>query len=129
MTGLDSVPSLRLALLGLLSLLLAGTSANAEGLSFKGKTVTVIVGTTTGGTTDFAARLMGAFLAKYLPGAPTLIIQNRPGAHGLNALSYFAQQARPDGLTVAAGSITQLDPQNYPVAQSRHYPASFPIIG
>jgi hypothetical protein len=124
------VPSSPMAFLAALALLSAGAAADAtEALSLQGKTVTIVVGTTTGGTTDFSARLMGQYLAKYLPGAPTVIVQNRPGAHALNALSYFAQQAKPDGLTLAVGSITELDPQNYRVAQSHYDPSTFAMLG
>jgi hypothetical protein len=122
--------SFRLALLAALMGLSGSPSAGAaDALSFQGKLVTIIVGTTTGGTTDFAARLIGAFLTKHLPGTPSVVIQNRPGAHALNALSYFAQQVKPDGLTLAVGSITELDPQNYRVAQSHYDPSNFAMIG
>jgi hypothetical protein len=124
------VPSFRIALAGALILLLCSPPASAaDAVSFQGKPITIIVGTTTGGTTDFAARLMGAFLTKHLPGTPTVVIQNRPGAHALNALSYFAQQVKPDGLTLAVGSITELDPQNYRVPQSHYDPSNFAMIG
>ena len=113
-----------------LALLACGTGAAAAEEPFlKGKTVTVIVGTTTGGTTDFSARLMGTYLGRHLPGTPNVVVQNRPGAHALTALSYFAQQAKPDGLTLAVGSITELDPQNYRVAQSHYDPGSFALVG
>jgi tripartite-type tricarboxylate transporter receptor subunit TctC len=118
-----------LAVIASLALLAWGTSVRADNPSFGGKIVTIIVGTSTGGTTDFSARLMGRFLAKYLPGNPTIVVQNRPGAHALTALSYFAQQAKPDGLTLAVGSVTELDPQNYRVPQSHYDPSSFAMIG
>ena len=119
----------RSCLLACLALVLATACYAAEEPSFKGKVVTIIVGTTTGGTTDFSARLMGAFLAKQLPGAPNIVVQNRPGAHALNALNYFATQAKPDGLTLAVASITELDPQNYRVAQSQYDPSRFAMVG
>jgi hypothetical protein len=110
--------------------LLPGSSAVAdEAISFDGKMITIVIGSETGGTTDASARLMGAFLSKYLPGKPSVIVQNRPGAHSLTALSYFAQQVKPDGLTVAVASISQLDPENYRVPQSRYDPTNFIMVG
>ena len=111
------------------SLLGGASTAAADDASFKGKTITVVVPTDAGGTTDFSARLMAQFLAKYLPGMPTVIVENRPGAHGLTGLSYFAQQAKPDGLTVAVGSTSQLDARNYRIPQSHYDPSAFAMIG
>lgn len=101
----------------------------AETLSFKGKTITILVGSTAGGSTDFFARLLGPFLTKYLPGNPNVIVQNKPGAHGLTATNYFAQQAAPDGLTAIVGSTAQIDPINYRVPQSHYDPSQFSMIG
>lgn len=96
---------------------------------FSGKSIEVIVGTSPGGTTDFLARLMLTYLVKYLPGSPTPIIQNRPGAHSLTALNYFTEAAKTDGLMLAAGSITELDPTTYRLPQSRFNPANLAMIG
>ena len=104
-------------------------AAAVDAMSFERKTVTIIVGTGTGGSTDASARLMGQFLAKHLPGNPTVVVQNRPGAYSLAAMTYFAQQVKPDGFTVAVGSIGQLDPVNYRVPQSGYDPAKFVMVG
>jgi tripartite-type tricarboxylate transporter receptor subunit TctC len=47
---------------------------------FRGKTVRVIVGTSAGGGFDTYARIIAEHLAKYLPGRPTVIVQNMAGA-------------------------------------------------
>jgi tripartite-type tricarboxylate transporter receptor subunit TctC len=104
-------------------------SAIANTVSFDDKTITVIVGSGAGGSTDGSARLMGQFLTKHLPGAPAIVVQNRPGAHGVSALSFFAEQVKPDGLTVAVGSGSQLDPVNYRVPASRYDPSKFVMVG
>jgi hypothetical protein len=115
----------------LLALLLPGSSPSAadEAVSFEGKIITIVIGSETGGTTDASARLMGAFLTKYLPGKPNVIVQNKPGAHSLVAMNYIAQQVKPDGLSLAVGSGSQLDPANYRVPQSRYDPATFAMVG
>ena len=112
----------------MLALLPARASA-AEATSFEGKTVTIIIGSSTGGTTDASARLMGAFLTKHLPGKPNVVVQSKPGAHSLVAMNYFAEQAKPDGLTLAVGSGSQIDPTNYRVPQSRYDPTNFVMVG
>ena len=109
--------------------LLISCPAAADSVFVEGKTISIIVGSGTGGSTDGSARLMGQFLTKHLPGAPTTVVQNRPGAHGVAALSYFAEQVKPDGLTVAVGSGSQLDPVNYRVPQSRYDPTQFAMVG
>jgi tripartite-type tricarboxylate transporter receptor subunit TctC len=70
----------------------------AEPVSFKGKTVTMIIGFAAGGGTDLSGRLIAAYLGKYLPGQPTVIVQNMPGAEGMTAMNFFANQPKPDGL-------------------------------
>lgn len=94
-----------------------------------GKSIAVIVGTTAGGSTDVSARLIASFLGKHLPGKPSLVVHNRPGARGMTAMNYFAQQATPDGLTTIVGSGSQIDPINYRVAQSNYDPSKFEIVG
>ncbi len=110
--------------------MLAGTPTLAqESVTFRGKTVTMIVGSQAGGGTDATGRLMAPFLAKYLPGNPTVVVENRPGADGIVALNYFVQQVKPDGLTVAAGDSPQIDPIRYRAPQSRYDPTRFEFVG
>ena len=113
-------------------LLLALSAAPAlaqEPVTFRGKTVTMVVGSQAGGGTDATGRLMAPFLAKYLPGNPSVIVENRPGADGIVALNYFVQQVKPDGLAVAAGDSPQIDPIRYRAPQSRYDPTRFEFVG
>ena len=109
--------------------LIATTAAAADDVSFRGKRITVIVGSTTGGSTDASARLLAPFFAKYLPGGPDVIVSNRPGAKGLTAQNFFAQQVEPDGLTALVASGSQIDPVNYRVPQSKYDPTTYTMIG
>ncbi|MDH3239023.1 MAG: hypothetical protein OEO83_00010 [Alphaproteobacteria bacterium] len=109
--------------------LVPAASMAADPVSFKGRSVTVIVGSTPGGSTDASARLLGPFFAKYLPGKPDVIVTNRPGAKGLKAQNYFAQQVKPDGRTVLVASGSQIDPVNYRVPQSKYDPTTYTLIG
>lgn len=81
-------------------------SASAEPISdfYKGKTITIVVGTAAGGGYDDYARSAARHLPRFLPGAPTIIVQNRPGAASLNAANYVYNAAPQDGTVIAATS-------------------------
>jgi tripartite-type tricarboxylate transporter receptor subunit TctC len=85
-------------------LLLAGSHPvlrAAEGPSYEGKTIKVIVGFTSGGFYDRWSRLLARYVPKYLPGNPEMIVQNMPGAGGMIAANHIYSVAKPDGLSVA----------------------------
>ena len=69
---------------------------------FKGKTVRIVIGTSSGGGVDLYARLVGQFLGKHLPGEPLIMAQNMPGASSLVAANYIYNAVKPDGLTLGA---------------------------
>jgi tripartite-type tricarboxylate transporter receptor subunit TctC len=48
------------------------------------------------------ARALAPFLKKHIPGSPTVIIENMPGAAGMKAVNHVYSTAKPDGLTIAA---------------------------
>ena len=93
----------------LAALLLAPHPSGAQG-SLEGKHVTVMISSAPGGGTDGTVRLIGRFLSRHLPGEPSLVYQNMPGAGGINALNNFFQRAEPDGLTIFAGAGNELSP-------------------
>ena len=67
-----------------------------------GRTVTIIVGYAPGGGYDRIARMAARYLPKFLPGNPTVIVQNMPGANSIVAANHVYTNARPDGLTIGA---------------------------
>jgi tripartite-type tricarboxylate transporter receptor subunit TctC len=69
---------------------------------YKGKTIRIIVGLSTGGGYDRAARLMAKYLNKHIPGNPDVIVQNMPGASSMTAANYVWSVGKPDGLTLLA---------------------------
>lgn len=97
----------RKALIGLLAALPLGVAAQ----SFQGKTVTIIVGYKAGGGYDATARLIARHLPKHLPGRPTVIVQNMPGANSIIAANHIYNVAKPDGLTIGTFN------RNLPIAQ------------
>jgi len=77
---------------------------------YKDKTIRIIVGFTSGGLYDQYARLLARHMGKYIPGNPTVIVQNMPGAGSLSATNYIYGVAKPDGLTLGVpGSGIYLD--------------------
>jgi len=66
---------------------------------YKGKTITIVVGTTAGGFYDRWARLFARHMGKYIPGQPEFIVQNMPGAGSVIAANHVFNVAKPDGLT------------------------------
>src|SRR5262245_39761181 len=88
----------------------AGARAQGDPIAefYKGKTVTILVGYEGGGGYDLYARLVAQFLGKHIPGQPTVIVQNMPGAGGLRAARNLATVAAKDGTTL--GMLAQTLP-------------------
>ena len=87
-------------ILALSILLLSGSSLHAQVPFYAGKTIRVVVGYTAGGTNDLWARAIAQHMGKYIPGNPTFIVQNMPGAGSLVAANHVYGVAKPDGLTL-----------------------------
>jgi len=68
---------------------------------YQNKALTLIVGFAPGGGVDTTARVVGRHLVRFIPGAPTLLVQNMEGAAGLVAMNYLAKRIAADGLTIA----------------------------
>jgi tripartite-type tricarboxylate transporter receptor subunit TctC len=105
------------------------TALAQEPVSFKGKTITFIVGSPAGGGTDTSSRLIASLIANHLPGTPAVVVRNIPGAQGITAMNYFVKQVAPDGLTLTTASTTQADPLLYRKPQSQFDPTTFAFIG
>ena len=71
---------------------------------YAGRTLGVIVGHSVGGGYDLYARLLSRFLGRYIPGRPTVVVQNMPGAGGLRAANYLYAAAPKDGSVIATFS-------------------------
>ena len=83
------------------SLAASAAAFAAEDNFYAGKTVRIVVGYPPGSTFDNYARLATRHYNRHIPGAPTVIVQNMPGAGGLTATSNVANVAAADGLTLA----------------------------
>ena len=69
---------------------------------YEGKTIRIIVGTSPGGGFDSFARLLGRHLARHIPGAPTIVVENMPGAGALMSANHIYKVAKPTGLTIGS---------------------------
>ncbi len=67
---------------------------------YKGKTVRIIVGASAGGGYDTYSRTIARHIGKHIPGNPTFIVENMPGAGFLISANYMYRIAKPDGLTI-----------------------------
>jgi tripartite-type tricarboxylate transporter receptor subunit TctC len=72
---------------------------------YTGKTVTISVGYSPGGSYDFYPRVFARYMGKYIPGHPTVVVQNMPGAGSLRAANFLYNVAPKDG--TALGVVTQ----------------------
>jgi tripartite-type tricarboxylate transporter receptor subunit TctC len=86
-----------LALLGTIALT---GSASAQTDFYKGKTIELIISTGVGGGLDTNARMVARYLPKHIPGNPTIVAKNMPGAGHVRAANYIYNQAPKDGTTI-----------------------------
>lgn len=72
--------------------------------SFEGETVEWIIPFSEGGGSDKWARFYAPLLSEALPGNPTIVVKNMPGAGSTKGANFFADRAKPDGLTILGTS-------------------------
>ena len=68
---------------------------------YAGKTITMLAGSSPGGGTDQTVRLLARHLERYIPGKPTILVVNKPGAGGMIAINELYNLRKPDGLTMS----------------------------
>jgi hypothetical protein len=87
------------------------SAAPASAQFYKDKTLTLLVNYGAGGNADTEARVYQHYLSKYIPGHPSIIIQNAPGAGGINAINLLGLGigAKPDGYTMSYFTISATD--------------------
>jgi tripartite-type tricarboxylate transporter receptor subunit TctC len=81
----------------------AGAPAHADAVSdfYKGKQITLVVSTGAGGTYDTVARQMSRYMPKHIPGEPTIVVKQMPGAGHVLATNFMYNQAPKDGTHIA----------------------------
>jgi hypothetical protein len=96
------LPAAAVAAVALLALALPAAAQETQSAQafYAGKTIKLIVGLPPGGGADAYARLLQRHLGRHIPGAPSILIQNMPGAGSLR--SVMALNASPEDGTVMA---------------------------
>jgi tripartite-type tricarboxylate transporter receptor subunit TctC len=75
-------------------------SVHAQEPFYRGKTIRLIVGLAPGGGYDLYSRVIARHMGKHIPGNPTIIVENMPGAGSIIAGNHMYNAAKPDGLTI-----------------------------
>jgi tripartite-type tricarboxylate transporter receptor subunit TctC len=93
---------------GALIVSMADTAARADAIEdfYRGKQIRIIIGFGTGGTSDIFARTIQRHLGRHIPGGPTFVPQNMPGAGGIKAANYIYNVAPKDGTAFGTFSRT-----------------------
>jgi len=94
---------MKLAFAFALSLILAAANAaQAQSVEqfYKGRQLTMIVGTSPGGINDITARFVARHLGRYIPGNPTIVVQNQPGAGGIASANRLYNVFDRDGSVI-----------------------------
>jgi tripartite-type tricarboxylate transporter receptor subunit TctC len=84
----------------------AQTAAPPSADFYKGRSISIIVGFSPGGSFDLYARTLSRHLGRHIPGNPTVIVQNMPGAGSLKAVDYLFSIAQRDGTVMATFNHT-----------------------
>jgi tripartite-type tricarboxylate transporter receptor subunit TctC len=101
----ESVAQLLTASIAVGSLILAFTqTALAQADYYKGKTVTLVVGSRVTGSLSIGAQIVARHIGRFIPGNPIGILRQMPGGAHLNATNYVYNVAEADGLTILAAN-------------------------
>jgi tripartite-type tricarboxylate transporter receptor subunit TctC len=68
---------------------------------YQGKEIRLIIGADVGGPNDAYGRLLGRYIARHVPGIPSVVVQNMPGASSVIAANYVFGKAPQDGTVLA----------------------------
>src|SRR3981081_2120555 len=58
---------------------------------YRGKTITMVVGTSPGGDYDLRLRMVARHIGRHIPGNPTVVVNNMPGGGGLGVANWLSQ--------------------------------------
>jgi len=115
----------------LLALLGMSAPAHADSVAdfYRGKTVQIFVGLSPGGEYDVHARLVARHLGRHIPGNPTIVVQNMPGAGGLLMANHFYNLAPKDGTALGVVSNGLLAQQAVGLRNVQYDAGKFQWIG
>src|SRR6266850_8362696 len=81
-----------------------GAHAQSAQEFYRKKQVRMIIGHEAGNDYDLAGRFLARYLAKHIPGAPAIIVQNMPAAASMAAANFLYSQAPRDGSVLGSFS-------------------------
>src|SRR5438045_8699141 len=115
------------AVLLVASATLSATPANAQlpEAFYRGKALNLIIPNAPGGSFDLYARFAANHLGRFIPGNPSIVAQNMPGAAGMQAATYLAGIAPKDGTTLSALAPNISRGQILGVHSNAHYRPPF----
>lgn len=107
----------------------ASAQADAVADFYKNKQLRVLVGYGAGGGYDTVTRLVGKHLSKHIPGNPTIVVQNMPGAGSMKVANYVFNAAPKDGTVLGVfAASTALEPL-FGNEKAKYDPRKFSWIG
>src|SRR5262245_54448981 len=87
----------------------ASTQAQTPAEFYRGKQIRLVVGTAAGQDYDLWARLIGRHITRHIPGNPSLIVENMPGAGHIVATNQLFNVAARDGTAIGMVSRNMTD--------------------
>ena len=93
---------------------LAAADARADDPYYKGKRLTLLIGSAAGGPTDIEGRLFAKYLGRHIDGQPSVIVQNKDGAGGVLGPTYLGEVGPKDGTMLGYFSGTAWNYVNNP---------------
>lgn len=96
---------------------------------YKTTRMTMVIGAAPGGGYDFYSRLLVRHIVKYIPGNPSMISQNMPGAASIRAANYTYNVAKQDGSIIAALNRTAAFAQIFGQKGAQFDPVKFQWLG
>ncbi len=88
----------------LLLVLTSGARADEVENFYHGRTLTLVISYSVGGGYDLYGRVLARYLGRHIPGHPTVVPENMPGAGGLRASNYLYAAAPKDGSMIGTFS-------------------------
>ncbi|MFM1815798.1 MAG: hypothetical protein RLZ98_2493 [Pseudomonadota bacterium] len=101
-------------------ILTAPLAVRAQGVDYKGKSIRMIIGSGTGGGFDAYGRLLALHMGRHIPGNPTFVVQNMPGAGSLILSNYLANIVAGDGTIIGAVSPAAATHPLYSPAKAKY---------
>ncbi len=121
---------MRATLIGAVAANFMTGAAVAQGVSYEGKTLRMIIPSGAGGGYDAYARALAAHIGDHLPGKPTIVNQNMPGASGMIAINWsYSDNAPKDGSVLIATYNSLLVEPLFNNPQAKYDPRKFEWIG